>query len=113
MGHAGLALGTSLSALICIVLLFKSLKNRIGDFGQGDIIKVMIKSLISSIFMGIIVFFVNRLFSDILGTGFFGEAISLFGSIGIGLLVYLIFISSLKIEEINIVTDLIKNKIKK
>jgi len=113
MGHAGLALGTSLSALICIELLFKSLKNRIGDFGQGDIIKVMIKSLISSIFMGIIVFFINRLFSDILGIGFFGEAISLFGSIGIGLLVYLIFISLLKIEEINIVSDLIKNKIKK
>ncbi|WP_024621026.1 murein biosynthesis integral membrane protein MurJ [Metaclostridioides mangenotii] len=112
MGHAGLALGTSLSALICIYLLFRSLKNRIGDFGQGDIFKVMIKTLISSIFMGVAVFFIHRLLSDILGTGFIGEAISLFGSIGIGVSIYLLLIYLLKIEEINIVTDLIKTRLK-
>ena len=34
LGHAGLALATSISSLICIVLLFNSLKQKIGYFGQ-------------------------------------------------------------------------------
>ena len=38
LGHAGLALATSISALICIVLFFRSLSEKIGYFGQDKII---------------------------------------------------------------------------
>lgn len=34
IGHAGLALATSISALVCIVLLFRSLRKKIGNFGE-------------------------------------------------------------------------------
>ena len=53
MGHAGLALATSLSALICTFLLFYSLRKKIGNFGQGKILITAIKSLLSAILMGI------------------------------------------------------------
>lgn len=113
MGHAGLALGTSLSALICIFLLFRSLRNRIGDFGQGNIIKVVLKALTSSIIMGVIVLLVHKVLSDILGAGFISEAISLFGSIGVGVIIYSVSIYLFKVDEIGIVTDLLKTRFKK
>ena len=39
MGHAGLALGTSLSAIICTILLYINLGKKIGNFGQINIYK--------------------------------------------------------------------------
>ena len=50
MGHAGLALATSLSALICTFLLFYSLRKKIGNFGQEKILITAIKSLLSEIY---------------------------------------------------------------
>ncbi|MDR0880533.1 MAG: murein biosynthesis integral membrane protein MurJ [Clostridioides sp.] len=113
MGHAGLALGTSLSALICIGLLFMSLKKRIGDFGQRDILTVMVKTLVASIIMGVVAYFSNGFLSELLGEGFVGSAISLFGAIGIGGLIYLITVYLLKIEELNFLKDIVKARIKK
>lgn len=111
MGHGGLALGTSLSALICIVLLFNSLKKRIGDFGQDKIIKVMIKSLFASTIMGIVVFFTNRLLENTLYGGFIGSAIALSASIGVGCIIYVALISLFKVEEVSIISNLVKSKL--
>jgi len=45
-----------------------------------------------------------------LGVGFIFEAVSLFVSIGIGACVYGILVTILKIEEINLITDMIKKR---
>lgn len=111
MGHAGLAFATSLSALICIVLLFNSLNKKIGDFGQDKIIKTTIKSLVSAIIMGFVTYFAYGTLANILGGGFVQEAISLFGSIIIGAIVYAISIIMLKVEEVNIIINMVKKKI--
>lgn len=111
LGHAGLALATSISALICIVLLFNSLKQKIGYFGQDKIIKTTFKSLISAIIMGIVTYLMYNTLANILGVGFIQEAIALFVSIGIGTIVYGILVITLKVEEVNMITDIIKNKI--
>lgn len=112
MGHAGLAFATSISALICTFLLFGSLKKRIGYFGQDKIIKSTIKSLIASIIMGVAALITNKLLSALLGTGFICEAISLFGAIFVGAVVYGLLVVILKVEEVNIITDLIRKKLK-
>lgn len=111
LGHAGLALATSISALICILLLFKSLKKKIGYFNQDKIIKTTLKSLISSVVMGVVTYFTYNTLENILGAGFIQEAISLFGAIGIGALVYGVLVILLKVEEVSIVTNIIKKKI--
>lgn len=113
LGHAGLALATSISALICIVLLFRSLKKKIGYFGEDKILKTMIKSLIAAIVMGVVTGGVYNLFAKALGVGFIKEAISLFASVGIGALVYGVMVIVLKVEEVNIVIDMVKKKLNK
>lgn len=111
MGHAGLAFATSISAIICILILFKSLKKKIGYFGQDKILKTTFKSLIASILMGIITYVTYSILSRILVVGFIQKAISLFGSIAIGALVYGILVVILKVEEASMVINFAKKKI--
>lgn len=109
---AGLALATSISAIICIFLLFISLKKKIGYFGQDKIIKTTIKSIIAAILMGIITYFTYNLLSYTLGNKSIEEAISLLGAIGIGSIVYGVLVIVLKVEEVSILIELIKKKAK-
>lgn len=109
---AGLALATSISAIICIFLLFRSLKNKIGYFGQDKIINTTFKSIISSTVMGVVTYFVYNFIRNILGQGFVTEAVSLFGAIGIGAIIYGILVILLKVEEVRLITDIIKKKVK-
>ncbi|WP_419741886.1 murein biosynthesis integral membrane protein MurJ [Paraclostridium dentum] len=113
MGHGGLALATSLSSIICILLLFISLKKKIGYYGQDKIKSTFIKTLLASIVMGIITYFVYKFLSGILGIGFIQEAISLGSSIAIGGVIYLALIVVFKVEEANMAIDMIKKKLKR
>lgn len=111
MKHAGIALATSISSIICIVLLFISLKKKIGYFGQDKILKTMIKSLIAAVAMGVITVILYKFLDNMIGTGFIKEAIALFGSVGVGALIYGILIIILKVEEVNIVINMVKRKL--
>ncbi|CEP39031.1 murein biosynthesis integral membrane protein MurJ [Paraclostridium sordellii] len=113
MGHGGLALATSLSAIICILLLFISLKRKIGYYGQDKIKITFIKSLIASICMGVVTYFIYKFFNGILGLGLIKQAISLGVSIGAGAIVYAILVILLKVEEIDMLTSMVKKKLKK
>ena len=113
LGYAGLALATSISALICIVLLFRSLKKSIGYFGQDKILRTFVKSFIGAIVMGFVTVGSYNLFTEVLGTGFIKEAISLFGSVTIGALVYGVMVVVLKVEEVNTLIDMVKKKLNK
>ncbi len=113
LGYAGLAIATSFSALICIVLLFRSLKKKIGYFGQNKIIKTLAKSLISAVVMGGITLKSYEFLANILGLGFIKEAITLGVAIGIGALVYVLLIILFKVEEINIAIDMFKKRLKR
>ena len=113
MGYGGLALATSLSAIICILLLFASLKKKIGYYGQDKIKITFIKSLIASLCMGVVTYFVYKFFSGMLGLGFIKEAIALVLSIGAGALVYAILVILLKVEEIDMLTSMVNKKLKR
>ena len=110
---AGLALATSLSSIICILLLFRNLKRKIGYFGEDKIIKTTIKSIISSVIMGIFTYFTYKFLNTILGTGFVNEGLSLFGSIAIGAIISVVLVIVLKVEEVNLIKDMINRKLKK
>lgn len=110
LGIAGLALATSISAIICILLLFISLNKKVGYFGQDKILIITTKSMIAAIFMGIITHFGYGLLSSILKDGLIQDTISLFGSILLGAVVYAIIIIILKVEEIDMIKSKIRNK---
>ena len=112
LGYAGIALATSISSLICIVLLFNSLNKKIGYFGQDKIRNTMIKSLISAGIMGVITNISYKYLSSILESGFTKGVIPLFGSIGIGGGVYGLLLIVLKVEEVKIIIDMLKKRSK-
>ena len=113
MGHAGLALATSLSALICTFLLFYSLRKKIGNFGQEKILTTAIKSLLSAILMGVCVTFAHAFIINHTGTGFIGQVISILVSVLAGVIVYGISVIILKIEEVSMIIDLLMKKIRR
>ena len=113
MGHAGLALATSLSALICTFLLFYSLRKKIGNFGQEKILTTAIKSLLSAILKGVCVTFAHAFIINHTGTGFIGQVISILVSVLAGVIVYGISVIFLKIEEVSMIIDLLMKKIRR
>ena len=113
MGHAGLALGTSLSAIICTILLYINLGKKIGNFGQINIIKTFIKSLAASIIMGIITKYVYNYIDAMVGVSLINSIISLGSSVLIGAIVYAAIIIILKVDEVNMIKDIIKQKFNK
>lgn len=105
MGIGGLALATSISALICTGLLFISLKRKIGRFGMKNIIISFIKIVISSLVMGI----VSKISFDLLLKNG-NENLSLVIAVGIGALTYALLIYFMKVEEVNVMINSIKRK---
>ena len=110
IGHAGLALATSISALVCIVLLFRSLRKKIGNFGEEKIAVVFIKTLISGVVMGIVTTIFYDFISNIVKDGMIGQIVSLSISVLVGVKVYFIGVVILKIDEVNQAISIIKDK---
>ncbi|WP_300282580.1 murein biosynthesis integral membrane protein MurJ [Peptacetobacter sp.] len=113
MGHCGLAFATSISATICILLLFISLKKKIKYFGQDKILITTIKSIIASLIMGIVVYMVYKILSigGIYGTKKLMKV--LFVTVVSGIGVYAILIHLMKIDEVEMLLDSLKNKFKR
>ena len=113
MKHSGLALATSISSIICIILLFRRLEKRVGYFGQDKIIKLLIKSIASAIAMGITTKFSYYMISIFIGNSFIGQVVSLGGSVIIGIIVYFTGTLILKVEEVKCTIKIIKSRISK
>ncbi len=113
MGHAGLALGTSLSAIICTMLLYINLGKKIGNFRQINIIKTFIKSLVASMIMGIVAKYSYGYIDTILGTSLINSIISLGSAVLIGAIVYAAIIIILRVDEVNMIKNMIRQRFKR
>ncbi|AQU80216.1 murein biosynthesis integral membrane protein MurJ [Planococcus faecalis] len=96
MGLSGLALATSLSSIICSLLLYKSLTKKIGYLEVKYIYISFVKILAASILMGVAVKVTYFFLVSISGL-----ILSLVFSVIIGLVVYVIIIYFLKIRDID------------
>ncbi|GAA0699375.1 murein biosynthesis integral membrane protein MurJ [Paraclostridium ghonii] len=113
MGLGGLALATSISSLLTIVLLSVSLRRKIGAFGGKNVISVFIKSIIAALLMGVITRFSYDFIDPILSGGFIQDAIKLGISVGLGAIVYGISIIVLRVGEVKLIVDIINKKLKR
>src|SRR5512133_90399 len=86
--HGGLALATTLSALVNMLLLLWLLRRKIGPFGGRGIVTSGVKALIASLPMAVVVFYICRLIDwslygqKVIKSGVLGSAIF------VGLLLY-------------------------
>ncbi|KXZ40566.1 putative peptidoglycan lipid II flippase [Alkalithermobacter thermoalcaliphilus JW-YL-7 = DSM 7308] len=110
MAHRGLALATSISAILTSILLLYSLRKKIGPLGIKGYLICMLKSGISSIIMGVVVYFMYYNLEAIFGGNNIKDLIILMFSAGTGALLYAISIYFMKVEEVEWGINLFKNK---
>lgn len=108
LGIGGLALSSSISGILCTILLYISLRKKIGSFSINNIIASFTKILCASIIMVI----ASRISFNYLITEI-NDNLSLFVSIIIGGIVYSVLIYIMKIREVDVIITSIKTKFKK
>jgi len=111
MGHGGLALATTLSGTFTVILLFYSLRKKIGLIGGRDLLKALSKLALAACGMGFITWYLQTYLPQP-EPGNFTEGIRLFVIIGISASVYFGLGYCLGVQEIRIFQQWIINKIK-
>ena len=105
LGIGGLALSASISSILGALLLILDLRKKIGNLGLKSSVLTFIKCSIASIIMGILV--INS-YNIVLN--FSTEIIALIISVFIGIFTYYIMNIILRVNEVLIITNQIKNK---
>lgn len=108
LGIGGLALATSISAMFCTALLFMSLKKKIGSFGMKDMIVSSAKILVTSLLMGVIA---KACYSFLLGI--LGGSLALLMAMAVGAVSYIVIIYFMKIEDVEVIVNALKRKIRR
>ncbi len=105
MGISGLAFATSISAIATTVLLFISLRKKIGPFGLRNIVISFLKILLASSIMGVAAKISFAQFCTVTIS-----SLALFGAISIATVIYIVLIYFMKIKEIESMIDVMKKK---
>ncbi|MFJ7681467.1 murein biosynthesis integral membrane protein MurJ [Peribacillus butanolivorans] len=105
LGIAGLALATSISAIICTILLMMSLRKKIGAFGMKKIVFSFLKILIASFVMGSLAKVTFNFLLHMVSAN-----LALIMSIAVGAIVYFIMIYFMKIKEVDIILNARKKR---
>ena len=111
MAHRGLALATSISAIVTSLLLLYGLKKKIGPFGFTKSVKCGLKSLIASIMMGVIIYFLNSALTESDGDGTMLRLVVLLVSVGVGALIYFMLIYIFRIDEVDWIIKVVRDKL--
>jgi putative peptidoglycan lipid II flippase len=107
LGHAGLALATSLVALFNFTALFWILRNRIGGIHGRALLRSVIQIVMASLAMGIAVFVASHAIEAWLGVGRLARLLNLAVSIPFGTAVYYGVARALHVAELEMATSAI------
>jgi len=113
MKNGGLALATSLSYIISMVMLLISLKKAIGDYGVRQVNVCTVKVFAGTVVMGAIV---KLIYEAVIGLAERGQVTNFIGllvSSVVGIAAYLVIAKLLRIEEIDYLFDQVKNGMNK
>lgn len=111
MGHLGLALASSISAVITAIVLLYELRKKIGQLGLRSMTQSSIKTLISSVIMGIVVYLFYNYSMATFNPSRLAELILLIGTVLLGVIVYVLFLYLFKTEELLFVVDYAKRQL--
>lgn len=111
LGYKGLALSTSISSIVCTILLLRFLIKKNIGFKLQKVIKTFMKSLIASIIMGFITYLSYKILNMNVDIRSIENPLILLTSIGIGAITYTIIILNMNIDEVNNILSSIRAKI--
>jgi len=113
LGYKGLAVATSISAFFNFTFLFFILRNKVGKLDEIEILKSLIKISLASVCMAFIcwlsAYVIQRNFNV---NSILNKIIWVFVPMTLGIIVYVIISSLLKVKEVNIFLKTIKEKLK-
>ncbi|MEG1410929.1 MAG: murein biosynthesis integral membrane protein MurJ [Romboutsia sp.] len=107
MKVSGLALGSSLAAIVAVCFLMINLRKKIGKFNAMSILITLVKTFIASCVMA---FIVLKIFAQI---SLISEFLALGVSVSIGAIAYSIIVWILKVDSTDYIINIIKSKISK
>ncbi|MSU00209.1 murein biosynthesis integral membrane protein MurJ [Tissierella pigra] len=103
MGHAGLALATSISATVTTIMLFVSLRKKIGPIGLFKYLLCFAKTLAASLCMGIVVYLIYYKLGAVIGTTKLIQMVLLLGSVVVGAALYFGLCIVFKVKELGMI----------
>lgn len=103
LGHRGLALATSISATITTIMLFVSLRKKIGSIGLTKYLICFLKTLSAAFIMGLVVVFIYYKLGALLPAKKIIQMIMLLLSVAAGAIVYFGLCIVFKVKELRII----------
>ncbi len=113
MAHRGLALATSISAIVSCGLLIYMLRKKIGPLGIKSYVICGFKAFVSSLIMGIVAYILYSSLNNMIGDTNMGDLVALLISAGTGALLYFALVYIMKVEEFQWLVGLIKYSLSK
>jgi putative peptidoglycan lipid II flippase len=110
MRHSGLALATSVSATVNLVLLGVALRRRLGALGGRELLVSLARSTVASLAMVVPVHFVAGLVEWEGHAGLLARGAALSAAIGVGMMVFAIVAFVLGGTEVQSITRLVRNR---
>ncbi len=110
LGHAGLALSTSVVAIFGSIVLFLVLSRRVGGVYGRELLASVTKIAVASVAMGAVVAVSSHFIREVAGVGRMGRLVDLAISIPFGLLVLYGACRVLKVSELDLVTSAIRKR---
>ncbi|MGB4429987.1 MAG: oligosaccharide flippase family protein, partial [Thermacetogeniaceae bacterium] len=112
MGHSGLALAYSLVGMVNMLLLILLLKVKIGSVDGKRITLSALGSSLAALVTGVSAYAVVSILEGVLGTAAkTAQLLAVGGGVGAGILVYFLLSYLLRLEEFQLVLDLIKRRL--
>ncbi len=113
MRHGGLALATSVASGVNLVLLILALRKRLGRIGARGILQSVFKSMASAVVMGVIIAFGALWVTPKYNENPWCLLIWVFGSIGLGALLYGGCACLFRCREVGDVVDIVRTSVRK
>ncbi len=110
LGHGGIALTTSIVSIFNLLILVEILRRRLGRIEGKKIVFSIFRILLASILMIILVYFIWSALDSMVGRETIGQLISLGSAIFIAFILYLLFCYLLKVEELSVLYNMIKER---
>jgi putative peptidoglycan lipid II flippase len=98
-GHVGLALGTSIAALVNVAVLVFAFQRQIGGFLTRELLSPLARILLAAVVMAGAVWLATSRLELMLGAGTVNAAVKVFVPIGIGVAVYFGAARALRLQE--------------
>jgi putative peptidoglycan lipid II flippase len=111
IGHRGLALSISAVAVVNFALLFFFMRRRLGGIEGRSLFTTFAKVLLASLLMGAVSWFVSHQIEKYLGTkSLFVRLIDVGASVALGIVLFYVAASLLKVSELNQMTNALQRK---